>query len=369
MDLLLSEYNKNKRNDQRIIGKDCIIRKRGELLHVCFNSPGCRFRSAGSCTMCDYGQGKVITEQNVKSVLPEIQNAAIGIKSILIGTLGSVLDTTEISKECLKLICEFVNDMVVETVIFETHYSLIDDDICQWLRQHLPTKDIVVEVGIESADQFVQDKCLNKRIDMEVLKSKIQLLHHYGMSITANIFLGAPFLSVAEQVDDAEKTVNWAINNEIDSVVIFPANIRKNTLLYELYKNGKYMPIQHWAIFELLCRIPVFYLNKIYLAWYGDWIDVDDTGEAFNLPPCACKICEPQWFKFYHAFLAEPESLKRKQMLHIYRNEMAFDCNCYNRFENSMKLSLTGSREYRVEKERQWIVERLTLDNTQRRQK
>lgn len=359
MDLLLSEYNKNNRNGKRLICTDCIIRKRGDLLHICLNSLGCRFRKSGSCTMCDYGQGNQLTEQKLESVLPEIKEAAVGMKSILIGTLGSVLDSAEISRECLNMICHILNDISINTIIFETHYSFIDDNTCKWLRQHLPEKDIVIEIGIESADEFVQEKCLNKKINMEVLKAKIELLHSYGMSITANTFLGAPFLSVAEQIDDAENTVNWAIDNRIDSVVIFPANIRKHTLLDDLYKNGKYFPVQHWAIFELLSRIPISYLSRIYLAWYGDWIDVDENGERLNLPPYACKICEIQWMDFYHHFLSESDNWKRKQLLGIYEKKMSTNCDCRIQFEKSMKKRSAESREYRVDKVRQWIAKKL----------
>lgn len=362
MDFLLSEYNKNKRNCHRIISTNCIIRKRGDLLHICLNSPGCRFRKSGSCTMCDYGQGSQLTEQEIEPVLLEIKKAAVGMRSILIGTLGSVLDPTELSMECLEMICEEINHIPSKTIIFETHYSFIDEGICQWLRQHLPEKDIVIEVGLESADKFVQEKCLNKKIDIDLLKSKIDLLHVYGMSVTANTFLGAPFLSVAEQIDDAEKTINWAINNGVDSVVVFPANIRKYTLLDELYKNGKYFLVQQWEIFELLCRIPSFFLNRIYLAWYGDWIDIDENGECSNHPPYACKKCEGKWMEFYHEFLFEKDNSKRELLLQTHRKELSSGCGCRDQFEKSMNLKMPESRECRLERAKRWIEDQLYIN-------
>lgn len=357
MDFLLGNFNRNTRNNKRIVSTDYIIRKRGDLLHVCLNSPGCRYRNSGSCTMCDYGQGIRLTGRRMKNILPHIKMAAEGMQSVLIGTLGSVFDTTELSLECLAMICSTLNDLPIKTIIFETHYSLIDDMICQWLKKQLPQKDIVIEVGLESVDEFVQKKCLNKMVDLTVLKSKIELLHLYGISVTANVFLGAPFLSVKEQIEDTEKTINWAIDNEVDSIVIFPANIRKNTLLDILYKNAQYLPIQHWAIFEVLCNIPLHYLNRVYLAWYGDWIDFDETGKETNYPPYSCKNCKGKWMEFYHKFLSESDKLNRKKILQEYGKSLTLTCDCQKKFKNSLEEFSGESLKIRANRIRSWIMD------------
>lgn len=364
MDFLLSKCNQQTRNDKRIISKDYIIRKRGGLLHVCLNSPGCRYRNSGSCTMCDYGQGEKLTEKGMESVIQDIKKNAVGMQSILIGTLGSVLDSAELSREYLAIICDALNELPIETVIFETHYTMVDDMICQWLKKRLPQKDIVIEVGLESVDAFVQEKCLNKIIDLMALKSKIELLHDYGMSITVNVFFGAPFLSVKGQIEDAEKTINWAVDNEADSVVIFPANIRKNTILEVLYKNGRYLPVQHWAVFELLCSIPLEYLNRIYLAWYGDWTDMDEMGNQTNYPPYSCEICKGKWMEFYSQFISETDNMKRKHILEIYGNKLSLHCDCRSKFLKALAGCKEGGMEERADKIRKWLMRQyeITLD-------
>ena len=356
MDSLLTQYNQKKRNGKKIISTDYIIRKRGDLLHICLNSPGCRYRNSGSCTMCDYGEGSLLTEKKVEALLPKIQDAAVGMNSILIGSLGSVLDMAEVSRKCLSKICRFLNESSLETIIFETHYTLVNDEVCQWLKKQMPLKDIVIEIGLESADEFVQEKCLNKKIDLEVLESKIDMLHSYDMSITANAFLGAPFLSVTEQIEDTEKTIQWAVDHGVDSVVLFPANIRKNTILEELYRNGKYSRMQHWAVFEVLWRIPWHYLNRIYLAWYGDWIDVGADGVNDNLPPYCCDMCSNKWMEFYRRFLEESDNRARRHLLVEYGNELKSKCNCRDLFEQTLKTTTLKERSQRVEKMKKWLA-------------
>jgi len=68
---LLSNYNEKIRDEKKIINKECIIRKRDTLLHVCLNSPGCRFRKYGSCTMCNYGQGRMISFDEIEKILQD----------------------------------------------------------------------------------------------------------------------------------------------------------------------------------------------------------------------------------------------------------------------------------------------------------
>lgn len=358
MDYLLTKYNQNRRNGRKIIDSDYIIRKRGNFLHVCLNSPGCRYRNSGSCIMCDYGEGIMLTKEKMENIMPYIEKEAMGMQSILIGTLGSVLDSQEISIECLEEICNSLNRMAVETIIFETHYTTINEEICHWLREKLIGKDIVIEVGLESVDEFVQKKCLNKIVDKRELSSKIRLLHGYAMSITANVFLGAPFLTVKEQIEDTEKTIKWAIDAGIDSVVIFPANIRKNTLLNALYEDNKYLAVQHWAVYNLLQRVPDYYLDRIHLAWYGDWNDLDERGENENIPPHGCQICENEWINFYRDFLLENTSMQRKQIMKKYDKILSEICNCRNCFEESINHKVRNEREVRVEQMLGWLEER-----------
>lgn len=359
MSLLLSNYNKENRNGKRYIESDCIIRKREGLLHVCINSQGCRFRKAGSCVMCDYGYGHCVDKDGIRNIISLISENITDINSILLGTLGSILDIQEVSEESLEMIFDYLNQTDINTIILETHYTTITEEKCLWLTKQLSKKDIVVEIGLESVNDFVQQNCLNKMIDLEMLKNKINLLHKYDISVTANVFLGAPFLNEAEQIKDAGDTVLWAIDHDINSIVIFPANIRKDTLLDFLYTNQQYHRIRHWDVFNLLEQVPELFLNRVYLAWYGDWIDVDENGKINNLPPYACEICQKKWADFYHEFLAEPDSLVRKEILKKYKIILSDKCNCYDEFRKDMDDFINHTGEGKNENGRKWLQDYL----------
>lgn len=323
------------KTDRRIIQEDFMIRKRGGLLHVCLNSPGCRFH----CMMCNYGRGYMLTEDKADAVLRKIEEQSQNITSILIGTLGSVLDSAEITRDFLEKLCRGLNRLNIATIVFETHYTTVTRESCRLLQSLLPEKDVVIEIGLESADSEVLEKCLHKQINIKDAEKTIELIHEYGFSVTANVFLGAPFLSPREQVDDSVETVRWAIRHSVDSVVIFPANIRKNTLLESLYKQQRYDRIMHWQVLETLQRIPEDYLNRIYLSWFGDWIDYDPDGTPENIPPYACEACAPIWQEFYCRFLSEPRSDKRKQLLLQFESR-AGDCSCRRQFRTMFERGL-----------------------------
>lgn len=359
MDLLLSSYNLKNRNGKRIIGNDYIIRKRERLLHICLNSPGCRFRKSGSCAMCDYGEGKKISIKSIDKILPYIENEQENVDSILIGTLGSIFDEEEVFKECLNKLFAFLQKMKINTIILESHYTTINEEICKWLVSSLRGKDIVIEIGLESTNKMVQEKCLNKNINLELLKEKINLVHRYQFSITANVFLGAPFLNVNEQINDTEESIQWAILNNVDSVTIFPANIRKNTLLYYLYENGKYQPIQHWMILELLKRIPKNYLSRIFLSWFGDWIEVDDRNQQNNIPPTCCEKCEDKWKEFYHYFQISDTSIERNNIIMKYENILENKCQCKNKFDLSVKENSNSNKKSSIQIGRRWLSEKI----------
>lgn len=354
MSILLSKCNYVIRNEKKIIQENCIIRKREKLLHVCLNSPGCRFGKAGSCSMCNYGQGYMISDSEMESILQRVSLESDGMNSILIGTLGSIFDISEVPKSGLEIICSKLNEMPINTVIFETHYTFIDEKLCIWLKERMPDKDIVIELGLESSDNFVQRKCLNKIIQLDKFKEKIRLLHRFQMSVTVNVFLGVPFLSVVEQIEDIQRTILWAIRNGADSTVIFPANIRKNTLLDFLYKNQQYRRITQWQVLEVLKKIPINYLNRIFFAWYGDWVDKDENGNIENLPPYSCEQCQEQWIEFYHKFLQENSSEKRKFILDDIANSKN-ECECRRKFKKDLCIVESKGREKRVIEAHLWL--------------
>ena len=250
-----------------------VIRRRGDLLHICIGSIGCRFQTSGSCVMCNYGKSNPICKADINRLFSIVKEQENSTSSILIGTYGSLFDEREMPLEILDLILEHLNTINIDIIVFETHYLTVNKEILEKIKKTLIGKDVAIELGLESSNKTTLEQCLNKSIDLSVFLQKVNLIHLYKMSVTANVFLGAPFLTIKEQIEDTLKTIIWAFENSVDNVVIFPANIRKNTLIEFLYNNNRFQQLSYWSLFEVLRHIPQSYQTKVFLSWFGDWND------------------------------------------------------------------------------------------------
>ncbi len=325
--------------------KITLWRPSDEFLHCCIESRGCRFnREKGACVMCDYGTGRNLDPPELKRALEEeLQPQLQSLSTLLFGSYGSILDTEEISEKCLDVILDFISGKNVRTLIFETHCCTITDHILKKIKEKLQNngKNIIIEMGYETSDKFVLENCLNKILDFGQLCRAIHLIHKYGMKVSLNVFVGAPFLTEEDQLNTAVESVKWAFDKGADSVVIFPCNIKPFTLVHKLYQDGLYHPVSQWMMIELLARIPEEYLDRVTLSWYGDRQNFYENNEFPLIPPEDCDICHKSIFDFYHVFMRESLAGRRKQLIENLRREDK-KCDCYEKFLE--KINIRQSR-------------------------
>lgn len=257
----------------------------------------------GSCIMCDYGQVRKenLSKEDIQNIMKEIITSLDEFpKVLLLNTLGSVLDFSEMPVENLKILLEEISKIDIPVIIFETHYLTINEEVLKLIKEKLPNKEIVIELGLESSNKDVRENCLNKYIDNEIFKRKINLIKSFEIGVEANVIFGTPFLNKEEQINDTINTINWCMENGFDKINFFPINIKPNTLLYKLYEDGKYSPIYHKDIIECLLKLPKNFLNHIYLCWYGNR-EIKYKDKKTILPICKENEYEIL-MKFYESF-------------------------------------------------------------------
>ena len=223
--------------------------------------------------MCDYGRVRRenLKTYEIKEILSNVFNNLKKLPQVLLlNSLGSVLDTEEMPIENIIILLDELSKINIDTIIFETHYLTINNSILSLIKQKLYNKDIVIELGLESSNNEIREKCLNKHIDNTRFIEKINLIKSYGFGVEANVIFGTPFLTTDEQIEDTISSIKWCFKNSIDNVNLFPINIKPYTLLYKLYEQGKYFPVLHRDFIKILYKIPKEYIDKIYLCWYGN---------------------------------------------------------------------------------------------------
>ena len=313
-----------------------------KTFQINFKSLGCKNYFNGSCIMCNYGKGKNLTPDEILAALDNaILKSTKPIRTLLIGSYGSMLDEFEISMSSLKTLINRIKELDISTLIIETHYETISKEKLEYIKTELSNINILMELGFESANLEVREKCLLKNINNEKFIKTIELIHSLDMGVILNLLVGIPFLTPKEQIEDTLNSINWGIENNVDEFVLFPINIKLNTLLYQLYQNNEYRPISHWQLIEILNKVNPEYLDLIYLAWYGN------RGlEYGNILPFACGICKDEIMNFYDKFLSEKTSNRRKELL----NKLLLEkqCNCYEEMLQSLEIIDAESLDNRI---------------------
>lgn len=307
----------------------CEVWGRGSFLHLCFSSVGCRYRKSGYCTMCNYGAGENVTSAEALAVIDrELKGRAEPVVELLLGTCGSILDEAEMSWDTLECILSRIAREAIPTILLETHYTTVSAWKLQRIRELLPNSEVVIEMGFESADPAVLRDSLHKFMDLEKLAQTTALIKGMGMGVVLNVFLGAPYLTVREQIDDAKKAVEWAVVHDADRVVVFPSNIKPNTAIWDLYHQNRYRRISHWAVIELLSRLDDECLSRIELSWYGD--RQKEGKSTAVIPPESCNDCDKVIFDFYRSFIPCFDPQRRRTLVcNIKKHAM---CSCRERF-------------------------------------
>lgn len=288
----------------------------GKVLQICFYSIGCRFSKNGNCIMCDYGKSRKnnLTPNDIKGIMQEVfNNLNEQPKVLLLNSLGSVLDELEMPKENIIVLLDEISDVDIDVIIFETHYSSINEDILKLIKQKLSKKYVEIELGLESSNSEYRKNNLNKIIDNDKFIEKVNLIKSYGFTVETNVIFGMPFLSNEEQIQDTVQSIIWCFQNNIDGVNIFPLNIKPYTLLYKLYEKGEYSPVRHKDFIEVLKRIPKESIDKVYLCWYGN------RQLYYDAKPTILPICNQNEYdeiiNFYRDFNLHKDKKYRENLL------------------------------------------------------
>ena len=222
---ILDEYMKRIRQKRPMITSDNMyeLYHSSDLIQIWFQSPPCRFSQMGKCVMCNYGKGRQIPDL-MKTVLQKI-SIPEDCPTILINTCGSCLDPLEIPEEDLLLLLKWLKQRPTNTVIFETHWTTLNNKVLSLIRSSLPDKKIMYEIGIESTNPDSLLYLLNKPSSLVDVGNIIKTIHNHQAFVIMNVIFGIPFLSPEEQMADAVNSIRDLLNNGSDYIVLFPVNI------------------------------------------------------------------------------------------------------------------------------------------------
>lgn len=307
--------------------KICDTFRSNNLIEIGFLSNRCQNDCSGSCIMCDYGVAK--GTHSIQEYICEMDQILNGldesVDTLLLCTNGSFLDHRQIRPELFLEILKRASQSNVQNVEVETHYQDITAEKLQLMKQMLPGKRILIEMGLETISPKYQSHFIMKRIDLTAYEKTIALIQDFGFLVETNIMIGFPFLSEAEQFEDAISTINWAFSHQCNPV-LFPINIKPYTLLMDMYKQGYYHPISHWLVLLILDTLTEKQLEKTTVAWYGNREEVYDGEGERAVFPVFCPACADIISNFYPQFLATSGGHERRRLLDQLFTQAHCDC-------------------------------------------
>ena len=244
--------------------------RNGDLLELSVPCGQCPHDAAGFCIMCNYWTpGALLPEEEIlEEAAVLIPGKGKGIRKLLLSVSGSMLDRRCVAEPMLKGLLTLAENCEAERIIIETHLDTINEAVLQFIRT-IVKKPVILEVGLESVDPFVQHNCYLKDVPAEQLLEAFLLGKKYNMEYQLNLMLGAPFLSRAEQLEDAELSLRWALEHAAYAA-LFPLTVKPHTLLNFAFRHGMYSPVTGPVTAELLRRFTPEELGRIDVLWQGN---------------------------------------------------------------------------------------------------
>lgn len=296
---------------------------------ISFMSPGCKI---GQCCFCSYGASDVkLTPEIVakeidkfKLAILEKQKQGQNIYSILLDSVGSILDYNEFPKECLDVVFEKLNELLdeiknIQNVIFETHYQTLGsydekgnyvasnaiEKLIEFKNKHPEIGTFIIELGFETANSELRDTLLFKHLDDETYKKSVKLLKENGIEVDVNVMATLPFLSAKEQISQSSESIIKALSPlsdngyGIDCVTLFPLNVRKHTFCNYVFNAQEAYNKKHkacspqwmkkdfpiWSMVATLNHLIEIgredLLKKVSVAWFGGRGISKDNSEVY----------------------------------------------------------------------------------------
>jgi radical SAM enzyme (TIGR01210 family) len=246
--------------------------------------------------MCDYWISTEVpgteTRQSVEAALREmLVNRPV---DLLIETSGSFFDNREVKPDLRTWMLQRFGELSLRCVIVETRTDILGDQSLESCVEMVRPAKLVVEFGVESLDPWVLKHCINKDTRPGSVLQALQQVQNKGAAATANVLLGAPFLSLAEQIVDSSRTLRGVLGMGFDTAVLFPTNVKHYTLTGWLHDQGLYSAPSLWALIDVLRGLAPELLTRIDISWHRPRPDYHPGYATKYLGPDTCLACYPQ---------------------------------------------------------------------------
>ena len=197
----------------------------------------CPFR----CLMCDLWKNTLDERVPVGAIPRQIDFALerlTAARHVKLYNSGNFFDRQAIPPEDFPAIAARVSRF--ETVIVENH-PLLCDEVCLRFRDLLPAStELEIAIGLETVHPDVLPR-LNKRMTLDDFARAVKFLREAGIHVRAFILLRPPFLSEAEGIEWALRSIDFAFDCGVRCCSVIPTR-GGNGIMEQLVAAGDFSP-------------------------------------------------------------------------------------------------------------------------------
>ena len=264
---------------------ECDNGKPVKKVRIYMNSRGCRYSKRKECLMCGYFKQAnefLTSREMVLSFQKEFEKYDFGQYPILaVYTPGSFLDDRELLPGAREEILQMIGATnEIKNVIIETRPEFVTREKIKEIVQSLPNKIVTIAMGLESSNDFVRNKCINKSLTWDCYLRAAKTITRY-CNLRTYILFKPPFLTESEAIDDAIGSIQDAFSVGSESVFLEICNVQRGSPLESLYDMGLYKPPRLWSVLDVLSR---FEGKKVFVGGINDY--PPPKAEASN-----CEFC------------------------------------------------------------------------------
>ncbi|MEV4315547.1 hypothetical protein [Actinocrispum sp. NPDC049592] len=278
------------------------------LTFVYFRSFGCRFDRAGECTMCNYAAAERVDTESVVSSVREALAKQDHYDALGISPFGNMFDVSEVPAEARDAIFDMAAGTDAGIFSCESRPETLSGALIEETVGRLKGKRLFINLGLESANPWVQAHCVGKSLSAESYRAATAALREHGAFPVSNILLGAPFLTEEEAIESTVGTIRWALANGSHLCVLFPSNVKGWTLQEWLWERDIYRVPSLWSLVETLRRLGPDATRSVALSWYSasptDPHRLNQVSDPLRAAPTTCPRCRETVIKNLDAFNA-----------------------------------------------------------------
>ncbi len=206
---------------------------------TCPNRDGTK--GTGGCIFCtEKGSGEHIN--SAENITKQVENYFKSYKAqrankfiVYFQNFTNTYDSLENLKN--KYDSALIDDRIIGLAV-ATRPDCINEDIVKLLSSYTNKYYVTVELGLQTSNNET-GKLINRQYSSSEFTKAVDLLNKYNIDVVTHIMVGLP----NETKKDLENTVRFINQHKIQGLKIHSCYVVKNTVLANMYKNGKYMPL------------------------------------------------------------------------------------------------------------------------------